>query len=850
MKGIFSSLDIGLERLARAIVRYPKQTLVAVLCAVAILVSGMGFLYLDVTNESLFNDDDPTLQQYEAFQAQFGRDDAVVAAIRSSELFTPGFLQQLEAYHRDLEKSVPYLDLVTSLVSVTSVTDRNGDMQIGELVEEWPQDPADYPAFAKRVSENPLYRNILVSADGAETLVIVRASAFATEQDQPVSFGESMAGFHDRLRAFLEGGAATDKGKEDPFTSFDLDKLPAESGSTAAAGDVQQAFAKPLTTRQMTMFVDAVREVTARHAGAEFPVRLAGGEMIDAEHKDSIHADFAALIPLVFLLAFVILYLVLRRVALVMIALLVVVLSLLATFGLMGWAGSPITPVAVALPPLLLTVGIGDAVHMISVYLARLKESNQAEAVVNAVRRTGVAVLFTSLTTAAGFTSFTLANIKSIAHFGLFAAFGVMVALVLSLTLVPALLCLTRASAAGSGFSAVWRLLSSRLLKLTDFSLRRPGAVLVVSLLLIALMVPGVMKLRFSHDVLTWFEENRPVRVNTLAIDKAFNGVIPLEIVLDTGRSNGIYDPDFMARVQQLQEYAESLHNEQIRTGRATSVLDTLKRIHLVLNNGQPASAIPESDKLIAQELLLFESSGASDVEKLIDSQFSKVRVTVRFSWGDALDYLPLREQLVDRAEELFNGKATVVATGSLDLVTRALVNVIQSMSTSYMFAAVVIFLMMAVLLRNIFLAGVAMIPNIAPIVVVLGLMGYADIPITLFTALLGGIALGVAVDDTVHYMHGFRHHYMEERRSLIDSIRSTVLGIGPALLFTTLAISIGFYVFLLSTNVALFQFGLLLGITVVLALVMDVMLTPALLKLVYQRRGSDLPLNSTVAQR
>ncbi|MEE8056396.1 MAG: MMPL family transporter [Pseudomonadales bacterium] len=830
-----------LEQLTQFVICHSGKCLLATLFSLALLLSGMTFLYTDVTNESLFKADDPALLDYQRFQAQFGRDDAVVAAIHSPDIFTPEFFSKLDAYQKDLEASVPYLDLVTSLVSVTAIADQDGDLQIGDLVDQWPDKPEDYETFKESVISNPLYRNIIISNSGDETLVVIQASAFANTNSVPPNFKTTILDFHDRFRAYMEA-SATGNGKPvvKPPTraqgnELDLSELPFDIANALeqASESNELEAVKPLTTYQMEMFVLAAKEVTQRHQSKGFDIRLAGGQMIDYEHKESIHADFLGLMPIIFLLVFIILYIVLGRLDMVFLPMCVVVLSLLSTFGLMGWMGAPITPVAVALPPLILTVGVGDSMHLLSLYLGQInKTEDRRQAIIYAVRRSGVAILFTTLTTAAGFLAFTIADIRSIASFGLFAAFGVIMALLLTLILIPAILCLKKDFKAGvhSTFSERWHILVKWLTGLTNLSMEHSNKAIAFIVLTLALCIPGIMKIQFSHDVLTWFADDNPLRVNVMAIDEVFEGIVPLEIIVDTGKANGIYSPQFMARLDEFQAYAESFQLGPVSTSRATSIVDTLKRIHSEINKGNPESPLSNNTNLIAQELLLFEGSGADDVEKLIDSEFSMVRITVRLSWADALHSLPAGKRLTNKAQQIFRGEATITSTGTTALISQALVGVIQSMSTSYLIAGTAITLMMLVLLRSLPLTLISMIPNVLPILCTLALMGYTGIPITLFTVLLGGIALGLVVDDTVHFMHGYCH-YREQGFALEESINLAITQTGPALLFTTFSIATGFMIFTLSTNIALYYLGILLGITVIGALAADIMLVPALLK-------------------
>lgn len=827
-----SVIESQLASLASWVIRYPKASIITSLSLVLILSLGLSRLYIDVTNESMFHSDDSTLKQFQQFQTQFGRDDVVIAAIESPRIFTSDFLTKLEVYHRDIENRLPYLDKVTSLVSVTSVSDNNGDILIDDLRTLWPTSENDFYNFKKTVVSNPLYRNLFISEDGNITLMVIRASVFASEfidsnQVQSNSIGEQVIHWHDRLVEHLTGVRPTRNNSSNDIFFTDIDLL----NNSTIFDEL-----KPLSTSQLQTFIRELKVISDQHYSQDFQIRLLGGNIISDEHIQSIHLDFASLLPITFLSVFVLLFFMLRYLAAALIPLLIVMLTVMATMGLMGWLSLPVTPVTIALPPLLLTIGVADSVHILSAYYGKRHSLDHESAIIFAIQRTGLAVVFTTLTTIAGFLAFIIADIKPIAHFGFLVAFGVTLALLLSIILIPAFLQLRyhqNSEKQPQTYSQKWFHLTKPMLRLSQLSLAHANKVLIALVMMVALCIPGITQLKFSHNTLEWFPEDKPVRVNTHWADQAFDGTIPFELVIDTGKKNGLYDPLVMQKLESFQDFAESLKPQAANIGRATSIVDTIKRIHWVLYRGNPETTIPDSSDLVAQELLLFESSGVDDVSELIDRNFSMARITIRLSWVDAVDYLPIRKQLLNEAKRQFSGIADVWATGSIDLISRTLVNVMQSMSTSYVIAASVIAIMLILLMRSLTLGLVSLVPNFLPIIISLGLMGYLDIPLNMFTVLLGGIALGLAVDDTVHFMHGYCYHRRVIGQTLEDSVKNTVLTVGPALLFTTIAIGVGFLVFVFSDMNVVIDFGLLMTLTIVNALLLDLLITPALLSVI-----------------
>jgi predicted RND superfamily exporter protein len=302
--------------------------------------------------------------------------------------------------------------------------------------------------------------------------------------------------------------------------------------------------------------------------------------------------------------------------------------------------------------------------------------------------------------------------------------------------------------------------------------------------------------------------------------------------VVDTGSENGILTPDFMARLQKFQKYAESLDFKDVGVGRVNSLVNPLERIHSQLDSNAKANAIPDTEALIQQEILLYEGGGAKEIERLTDRAYSMARITIRLTWEDAREYVELKEQLLKKAQNLFGNTTKITVTGTVDLVSTGVIDIIKSMKNSYLLATFLIGLMLIVLLKQVAFGLACLVPNLLPIYIVLSLMGYMGIPIDMFTVLLGGIALGLAVDDTVHLTHSIVNETHQKQASLIHAVKEGVAKVAPAIIVTTAVISIGFSLFAFSSIAPLSVFGLLLCLVMILALVCDVLVIPALFRL------------------
>jgi predicted RND superfamily exporter protein len=273
-----------------------------------------------------------------------------------------------------------------------------------------------------------------------------------------------------------------------------------------------------------------------------------------------------------------------------------------------------------------------------------------------------------------------------------------------------------------------------------------------------------------------------------------------------------------------------------------------VKEIHQALNeNRSDFYAIPDDRLLVAQELLLFENSGSDDLEDVVDSRFQVARFTLKLPFIDAIHYAEFIDVLQAGYSRILPDSYQVTTTGIMSILGRTIKAVIYSMAKTYVLAFLIITPLMVLLIGNVRIGLLAMIPNLAPILVTVGLMGWFGLPLDAFTLLIGSIAIGLAVDDTIHFMHNFRRYYGRSGDVRI-AVRETLTSTGQALLFTSLVLSTGFLVYTFASMNILFLFGTLTAFTIVMAFLADVLLAPALMALVMRPRSLPHKLTTEIS--
>ncbi len=801
--GIRLQVEKWFEASAAYLCRMRIPAVIVVLLATAAAATGLRNLVIDTSTESFLRTGDPVLERYEAFRDQFGRDDVIIVSVEPDELFTLESLAELKELHDALASGVPYLASITSMVNARSTRGDGDRLIVEDLMQSWPDSEQDLVALRSRVLANPLYRNLLISPDGNVTTIALELARFSEMEEQSVD---------DALALF--------------------DESPPDSGPR-----------EHLSEEEAQEVIDAVGEIVAEHRRDGFVLHTAGTPAVMESLKLALQEDMGRSVLLAVTVIALMLFAMFRSVAAVLLPLSVVVLALLSTLGLMGHLGTPVTLPIVILPSFLLAVGVGAAVHLLAIHFRNIRAGLERErAIIAAVGHAGLPVLLTSLTTAAGLGSFAVADVAPIADLGQFSAIGVLIALVYTLILLPAGLALVpswamQAVAPADKASAMTdRVLAA----FARFGVRNSVPIVCAFLVAATVALGLAVQLRFSHDVLSWLPDRWPVHQATRAIDRDLGGSVSLEVVLDTGTENGLHDRDTLLKLDALKHDIETESAGPTKVGSILSVADLLKEIHQALNeNRAEFHRIPENPALIPQEFLLFENSGSDDLEDLVDFQFSRARFSMRVPWQDTLTYPPFIRDVEARFADAFGNSADVTVTGIMSLLSRTLENTIHSAARSYLIAGVVITLMMIALIGRIGTGLISMLPNFTPILFTLALMQIAGIPLNLFTMLVGSIAIGLAVDDTVHFMHHF-HRYLERTGSVEVAVHETLQTSGRAMLLTSAVLTAGFFIFCLADMRNLVDFGFLTGITIVTALAADFVLAPALMALRY--RGMHRP--------
>jgi uncharacterized protein len=793
-------LESMFAALATWVYAHRFSAVVTMLLLTMALAGQLPKLTIDTREESFFHADDPTLIAYNNFRDQFGQDDLFFIAMQPENGLTPAFFDTMNQLHTQLEASVPYLDEVTSLINGRVVRADGDTLIVENLIHRPPQTMDEHRRILELIDRYPLYENLLVSPDRSLAMILVRARAVLNPDEDDL-----MAGF-----------AQEDTGGR-------------EVGNRYLSND-------------QNVEIDAViRGIVDLYRGRGIDFYFAGNPVFVAELQRGLEKDLSLMIPLSFLLIIIFLAILFRRISGVVYPLITVLLSLLASLGIMAIWRIPISNAIMILPTFLIVVGIGDSVHILTIFYRNLQGGgDKQDAIVKAVAYAGLPVLMTSLTTAGGLLSFIWADVAIIAHLGYIAPVGVMLALFYTLILLPALIAIfpikaTRPIPEGK------RPIADRLFEtIARTTTRRPMMVATGWAIVVVLAGVAASGVRFSHNAMAWLPEDSSVRIGTRLMDRKNGGTVMLEAIVDSGRENGLHDPGLLARMAEAGDEIPTLAAHHIRAGKVVSIVDVLKETNRALDQDVDAAYIvPGNRRLIAQELLLFESSGSDDLTQLADRTYRTGRLSILAPFTDAILYKDYVDKIKAYLKNQFPNE-TVTLTGHMALFIGITKLFITSMAKSYLFAFLVITILMVVMIGRLRVGLMSMIANVVPIIMIFGIMGIAGIPLDLFTILIGSIVLGLVVDDTIHFLHHFRRAYATSG-CVETAVRETLFSTGRAMVITSLVLCGGFIIYTTAYLSCYVYFGVLVGCTILFALAADLLLVPALLALIYGKQRAVL---------
>ena len=782
-----------------------KKTILVIFLLVAALGSQLPSLKIDTTTEGFLHKTDPMRVEYDIFRDQFGRDEKLMIAVKTENIFDLSFLKKLDSFHDALESELPNIKGVDSLINARNTYGIEGELIVEPLIDSLPETKAELLKLKETVINNSLYENSLYSEDYTMTTVTIDTETY------------SNTGISNESEKF-----AFDDGLE-----FDDDSL---GGQRVYLTDVEN-----------DEIISKTQSIMQRFDDDNFEIYLSGSAAIAGIFKQALMNDSVIFISLMMIVIMIVLFALFRRISGVILPLACVSLTLITTVSLMSVFSAPFTMATQIMPTFLLAVVTSASIHLLAVFYKDFSKTNDKKVSLRyAMGHSGLAIIMTSITTAVGLWSFSFSGVAPVADLGIFASSGVMIGLVFTLIFLPALISITRVKTLKTNADKEGQTLMDRsLIGISVFATGRPKLIVSVSAVLIICAAIVASQLRFSHFPLQWLPEDNFARIATEAVDENLKGSLTLEVIIDTGETNGLYNPELLRVIDDVSQNINSISTGNMFVGKVISYIDVIKETNRALNeNREEYYAIPDDPDLIAQEFLLFESSGNDDLSSLVDANYSKARLTLKTPFIDSLEANIFIDSAQVYLDQKFGPLAKVTFTGIGTLMTVTFEEAIYSSAFSYVLAFSLITILMVLLIGNLKIGLISMIPNILPIIFLSTIMVVFKMPLDMFTLLIGAIALGLAVDDTVHFMHNFRRYELKYN-DVDKAVRLTLLGTGRAITLTSIVLALGFLVLTFSQMNNMFDFGVLTASAILVAVLADFFLMPAIMKLIIKDKTS-----------
>jgi predicted RND superfamily exporter protein len=753
-------------------VSYDRAYLVLSACIIilGLLFSQIPKVVFDMSNEAMLHKTDSIRTNYENFKQEFGREDAIILSLEIPDGLDERVIAKVFELQNQIENEVPYLREITTILNVSYTYGEHDDIIVEDLLEGYPNHKWEYDELSEYMLSHPLYRNRLISGDGKHLVIALDLQTF----------------------------------------------------------DFSDEESKPLSDQQSAESVDALKEIIDAHP--DWKIRMTGEPVLLDTINYLTSRDNALTASIAFLVVVFLLLFFFRRRSGLFIPLLVITGSMTGSIGVMGFTGSPYTLISTTTYALIIGMSIADSLHILTIFYRQFQQSgNKRESIIYAMSHSAPAVTLTTVTTAIGFLSFTTGDLASTSQLGISAAAAVFFALFFTVSLTPSLLSLFDIKQ-HANTQSVNLYLENFLKACAHVSTTYPKSISIASILLFIACIYGSTFLGFSHDPISNFPDDTRAKIENQEIDKIYGGYTSIEVIIDTEKSGGIYEDSF---VSQLTMAADSLSNTEIngiKLGASKSVIDIIKETHRALNgNSDEFYKVPEDGKLIAQEILLYELNNADDLFKHIDRDYSKVRLTLFTNHDDGVVYEKLISGVDQRLKDIFQEEVVITVTGANALVAGSVPRALRTMLKSYIVASVLIVLVMIIVVKSVRIGLISIIPNLLPIAFVMNFIVLLGIPLDLSTILVGAVAMGIVVDDSLHFLYHFKNYFQETGDAKL-AIRKTHLAVGPALFMTTVVFSLCCTANMVSSIFGVNMFGWSLAAITVLALLADLLIAPALL--------------------
>lgn len=815
------------------ILRHPKLLLVVLAAITFVLAMQLKDLRWETDARVYLPKGHPAILYDEKVADLFGvKDSLVIGIVNDGEqgIYNTETLERIQRI-TDQVAAIPGVIAIRSIdvASLSSATVFVGDEEsIGsvKLMPEVPREQADIDRLRGMVEDNAdLFVGNLVSADGKATMIRAKLKEGANNRYQAYFW----------IKGIIDAETGTG----------DSGSWSGSSGEWSRDGGSGQP--SEWTAEEQAEWWSQRNQAGAQ-TGPDNGDRfyLAGRPVIEVTSGLHAMSDMAVMIPFLMVALAVSLFLIFRTARGVFLPVITMAAAIVWTMGLMALADVPLYTISTMLPVILVAVSIGDTVHFMSHYYDRVLHDPHrpsSEIVGEVLGRLGAPLITTSVTTAVGFLSLVLADMPPFVHFGLFTVLGILISWLLTITFIPAVLCLMQPKVGNYLVKRRQMRVHSEQNRLTRLLVgiagtlhRRGGTVALVLLALSAVAAVGATRLHVDSSWLSDFrEDSELVRANDM-FNAKFDGTIFLNMVVEGSENGAFRDPELLKRLEAIQVHGETLPY----VGSARSIVDYIKNVNKTLHAGDPAyDVIPDTEQQIGEFLFLLSVSGRPELlDEVIDYDYRQGLVTFAIKTDHTRDLRHIIEEIRSySASQLEGMDVDVNFAGSANNSYIWAQLLIGSQTTAILVSKIGIFLLAALLFRSLVTGLYTIIPVSLTTLFIAGAAGWMGIPLDVSTALAAGVAIGVGVDYAVHYIFRYRDEAAHLGGSLAAT-QETMRTVGKTIVFSAMVVTIGFGVLCFSQFPPHAKLGWFVAAYMVVSCVVALVTLPLLYRLRERLQG------------
>ena len=559
-------------------------------------------------------------------------------------------------------------------------------------------------------------------------------------------------------------------------------------------------------------------------------IRVSGMPYIRTLNAQNIVDEIGIFVVSAILLTSFIFFLFFRSFRATFISMFVVIIGVMWAFGILGWMGYEITILTALIPPLIIVIGIPNCIFLINKYQQEVaKHGNKVKSLQRVIMKIGNATLMTNLTTASGFATFILTDSKILKEFGTVASINIIAIFLLSLLIIPIVYSFMNSPNKKHLQHLNNNYVNKFVMWMEDKVKYKRINVFIISIISLMFGIIGIYQINISGSIIEDMPKKSAFFKDILFFDEEFNGIVPIEVIIDTKRKGGVNRLSTIKRIDRLEKYIEDI--PELST--ALSTVRGIKFIKQAYYNGNPNYFnLPstQENRFIARYLKNMNDSGDL-MQNYVDStaQFSRVTTFMKDIKTERIE--EIEKELLKEIDKIFpTERYNVNLTGKPLLYLKGTHYLIRNLIISLSLAILLIAIFMAYMFRSFKMIVISLIPNLLPLIITAGVMGFTGIPLKPSTILVFSIAFGISVDDTIHFLAKYRQELIENNWKIKPAVYSSLRETAISMFYTSIVLFFGFAVFMSSNFGGTVALGGLVSVTLLFAMLANLILLPSLL--------------------